>query len=435
MNRNRECAEYFKGQAAYRRCFQALWKKWRSYGKPAGRIVLKQASDEERRAVGGITGKVFYGEDIRFTFAEFEAGLEKTRFAPVDIKTVLEEYFGEELVTRQEEKREIQKQKEDFLKDLRESFFGKGKAGSVAAEWLDQMISTKKYGYQILIREYEKNPEQAEILAEYTGNALERLHEISDTEAQPLAVFAAEISGNPHYFDRGTTAGMLLVRGICCIRRADSPENAYQWRELMEQTGIVPDNVSSMLHVYGLRLKKRDTWHPAYEAFCEVGEPCVITMENLKGITEVRPLGKRVFIVENEMVFTYLIENLQDKACTLLCTSGQLRFVSQKLIGLILESGTDIYYSGDIDPDGIGIADRLWLRFGDRIHPWRMSPEDYEKSISGEYIGENGLAKLFHIQHPLLKRTAECIKQKQLSGYQENILKKLLEDMEKEGKA
>lgn len=435
MNNNKACAEYFKSQKTYQRCFQELWKKWRSYGKPAGRITLKNASDEERRAVGGITGKVFYEEDIRFTFSEFEQGLQKTRFAPVDIKKVLEEYFGEELVTKQAEKKEAQKQKEDFLKDISDVFRGKSGTESAAYKWTEQMLSTKKYGYQILIREFEKDPDQAGILSEYVGNALEKLHKISNTEEQPLAVFAAEISGNPHYFDRGTTAGMLLVRGICCIRDQEVPENAYQWRELMEEAGIIPDNVSSMVHVYGLRLKKRDIWHPAYEAFCEEGEPCVITMENLKGITEVQPLGNNVFIVENEMVFSYLIDNLPDKNCTLLCTSGQLRFVSQKLLSLILENGTDIYYSGDIDPDGMGIADRLWMKFGDRIHMWRMSPEDYEKSISGEHIGENGLTKLFHIRHPLLKKTAEYIKQKELSGYQENILKELLADMEKAGES
>ena len=69
------------------------------------------------------------------------------------------------------------------------------------------MLSTKKYGYRILIREFEKDPDQAGVLAENVGNALEKLHKISNTEEQPLAVFAAEISGNPHYFDRGTTAG------------------------------------------------------------------------------------------------------------------------------------------------------------------------------------------------------------------------------------
>lgn len=430
-NNDQACAEYFKSQKIYQRCFRELWKKWRSYGKPAGRITLKHASDKERRAVGGITGKVFYEEDIHFTFAEFEQGLQKTRFAPVDIKKVLEEYFGEELVTKQDQKKEAQKQKEDFLKDIRDAFREKSEAGSVASEWIEQMLSMKKYGYQILIREFEKDPDQAGVLAEYVGNSLEKLCGISNTEECPLAVFAAEISGNPHYFDRGTTAGMLLVRGICCIRRREVPENAYQWRELMETEGIIPDNVSSLLHVYGLRLKKGTAWHPAYEAFCEAGEPCVITMENMKGITEVQPLGKKVFIVENEMVFSYLIDNLPDKNCTLLCTSGQLRFVAQKLLNLLLKKETDVYYSGDIDPDGMGIADRLWLKFGDKIHLWRMSPEDYEKSISGEHIEEKGLTKLFHIHHPLLKKTAEYVKQKQLSGYQENILKELLADMAK----
>ena len=100
-NNDQACAEYFKNQKIYQRCFQELWKKWRSYGKPTGRITLKHTSGEERRGIGGITGKVFYEEDIRFTFAEFEQGLQKTRFAPVDMKKVLEGYFGEELVTKQ----------------------------------------------------------------------------------------------------------------------------------------------------------------------------------------------------------------------------------------------------------------------------------------------------------------------------------------------
>ena len=103
MRSNQKCAEYFKSQAAYCRCFEELWKKWRSYGRSAGRITLRGASEAERRAVGGIIGKVFYGEDIRFSVSEFEAGLQKTRFAPVDLKELLELYFGETLCSRAEQ--------------------------------------------------------------------------------------------------------------------------------------------------------------------------------------------------------------------------------------------------------------------------------------------------------------------------------------------
>ena len=58
-----------------------------------------------------------------------------------------------------------------------------------------------------------------------------------------------------------------------------------------------------------------------------------------------------------------------------------------------------------------------------------MSPEDYEKSRSAEQITAAGRAKLEHIAHPLLRRTAERVKEEGLAGYQENLLEKLLGDV------
>mgnify|MGYP002241529486 FL=1 len=88
-------------------------------------------------------------------------------------------------------------------------------------------------------------------------------------------------------------------------------------------------------------------------------------MENLQELTAVQPTGDKVYIVENEMVFSYLLKHLEQRNVTLLCTSGQLRSAAVKLIPFLLNSGADIYYSGDIDPDGIRIADRLWRKYGD----------------------------------------------------------------------
>ena len=84
------------------------------------------------------------------------------------------------------------------------------------------------------------------------------------------------------------------------------------------------------LEAIEIRLKKQEIWHPAYEAFCRCGEPYVLTMENLKGITEVQPVGTCVYIVENEMVFSYLMEQVQGKGknVSLPCTSGQPRYAA-----------------------------------------------------------------------------------------------------------
>ena len=89
MNNNEACAAYFKGNPAYRRCFLEFEKKWNSYGRAKGIITLKHTSEEERRAIGGILGKTFYEDAIRFPFAEFEKGLQCTKFAPCSITIML----------------------------------------------------------------------------------------------------------------------------------------------------------------------------------------------------------------------------------------------------------------------------------------------------------------------------------------------------------
>lgn len=430
MCSDRECAEYFKSRPEYRRCFEEFRKKWKSYGKAAGRITLLQTSEQERQAIGGVVGKRFYEETIRFSFSEFEKGLQKTRFAPVDMKRVLEEYFGETLLTAKDEREEEQGRKKEFLESLCRFFADDTGRESWAFLWLREMASAKGHGYQLLMREYGKDEKQARLLAKNVGNALVRLGELKEQGSEcPLAVFAAEISGNPHYFDRGTAAGQLLIHAVSFCEKAELPQNAHQWRRLLMEVCIVPDNVSSMVHAYGLRLLTAEGGHPAYEYFCTRREPCVVTMENLRGVTGAQAEGKRVYIVENEMVFSYLVERLKGGNHTVLCTSGQPRSAAQVLIPHLLASGAEIYYNGDIDPDGLCIADRLWQRFGDRIHMWRMSPEDYETSCSQEEIVEAGRKKLQSIQNPALQETAKRVQEKGRAGYQENMLEELVGDI------
>ena len=423
MNNDRECAAYFRSRKAYERCMKELLKKWKSYGKTAGRITLKQTTEEERRAIGGIVGRAFYEETIHFSFSEFEKGLQKTRFAPVNMEKMLEAYAGKSLKTNRELQEEDQFRREKFLKTNQFYFREKAGADSLAFQWIEELLSGKKYGYSLLMREYGKDALQAEEIFRHTGRALIKLEEMETSgEELPLAVFAAELSDNPHYFDRGTAAGLLLVHAICFREKRGLPENTHEWRELLEDVGIVPDNISSQVHVCGLRLKKGESWHPAYEAFYENGEPCVVTMENLKDITEAKAIDNQVYVVENEMVFSYLTSSEKKKACTILCTSGQLRSAAVKLLDLLVKSGASVYYSGDTDPDGLGIADRLWQKFQASVHIWRMGPEDYEKSLSGEAVGRFGLAKLEQLKHPVLRETAEYIRREKKAGYQENLL-------------
>lgn len=431
MCNSKQCANYLKKNEAYKRCFVELRKKWETYGKVAGRITLKNASDEEKRAIGGIVGKLFLEENIKFSFVEFEQGLQNTRFAPINMKKVLEAYFGEEVLTRQEQKSLVKNEKELFLQYIYEDFQNKTmqKKSSAVVEWFYTLIQEKKYGYQILIKEYGTNVEMATNIAKNVGNALLRLEEMTQEEQCPLAVFAAEVSGNPHFFDRGTTAAQLLMHGICFWKNCNIPVTAYEWRELLTNIGIMCDNIASMVHALGVHFETREGLHPSYEAFCKRKEPFVITSENLKYIISAHATTNCVYIVENEMVFLYLTEHIKDKEVALLCTSGQLRVAAFQLISLLIKSNTKIYYSGDLDPEGMNIADRLWQKYGDVIQMWRMSPRDYWSSLSDEILQETRLAKTENIKHPLLKQTAKCLQIRKKAGYQENLLERLLEDL------
>lgn len=432
MNNNEACAAYFKENPAYRRCFLEFEKKWKTYGRVTGIITLKHTSEEERRAITRILGKVFYEDTIRFSFVDFEKGLQCTKFAPVNFEEILEAYFGRKMITMQEKQREKEQEKAEFFETMEGYLTECAGSDSVAVSWLQEMLFQKKYGYQTVIKEYGRDKEKAEKLLKTVGRALLLMENIREMEEEyPLAVFSAEISGNPHYFDQGTTAGKLLVHGMCYVTEEDYPTNAHQWRELLLSNGIVPDNISSIVHIYGLRLQIGGDWHPAYDAFCRRREPCAVTMENILELTEVQPTGDKVYIVENEMVFSYLLKHLEQKNVVLLCTSGQLRSAAVKLMSFLLDSGAEIYYSGDTDPEGIRIADRLWRKYGDRIRVWRMSAEDYVKSLSEEKIGNKSMKKLEAVENPILCETAKEVRKKKRAGYQENILKDLLEDMDR----
>ena len=428
MCNNKECAGYLKKNEAYSRLMRELRRKWKSFGRTAGSVTLKNATEAERRAIGGIVGKSFTDEIIAITFQEFERGLQKTRFAPVDMKTVLEEYFAAPLKTNQEQKEQAQRAREEFFERLLSCFEGCSENRPAAFHWLRELWGRKKYGYQILIKEFAKDPKGAEILARNTGRALLRLEE-TEGEESLLAVFAANISGNPHYFDRGTVAGQLLTHAVCFWKNMDVPQGAYEWRECMQSVGIVPDNIASMVHVFGVRLETADGPHPAYEAFYHRKEPYVLTAENLRSITGAKADHNTVYVVENEMVFLYLVENAKNRDVSILCTSGQLRAAAIRLLDYLAERGAAIRYSGDLDPAGMDIADRLWQRYKDRLHLWRMGAADYRESISGEAISNGQLAKLKRLKNTALCQTAELVQKEKLAGYQENLLEKLLDDV------
>lgn len=112
-----------------------------------------------------------------------------------------------------------------------------------------------------------------------------------------------------------------------------------------------------------------------------------------------------------------------------MCTSGQIKTASLILIDLLCESGCELFYAGDFDPEGVTIADRILKRNPKQIRPWRMSAEDYALAISNEEISQSRLMKLALVQDKRLFEICDAILERRLAGYQEPLISVMLEDI------
>lgn len=110
-----------------------------------------------------------------------------------------------------------------------------------------------------------------------------------------------------------------------------------------------------------------------------------------------------------------------------MCMNGQPRLSSVILLDLLAESGAEIYYAGDFDPEGLLIAQKIKQYYKGKFLYWHMSAEDYEKSRSKEMISEKRLKILDRITDTELEEVVLRIRDEKRAGYQENIWDVLIE--------
>ena len=457
-----ECVSYFKNAPGFNRTMQALWDKWRSYGRLAGEIWLQDPSPEEVQALEGYFGMpVLKKGKLRFQAREFEKALENTKFKGVEIKTVLEEYFGKPLLSKKEEEAEIQ--------EKRDLFFGRAveRMQALVTDCTDgnQQPDADERGISEETDEDPKllppalrwlwalSPQKLWQLRQNTGEdaaCLERICQIGkafcileqteQTQGIRLAVLAMECTGDPHGFDRGTAAGNLLL-GALPVLMPDQGEDGRETRvelsprlaaedalERYIECGIRPDDLSSFTILYRILLEDVHGPVKAYQAMADRREPVLVSLLNLRNIRSAVPLCRKVYVLENQMVFSQLCEECPD-AC-LICTSGQVRTASLMVLDLLCRQDIEIYYSGDLDPEGILIADRLISRSRGKIQPWHMNAADYENCMSTVSLTDERIRELDHVQSQELQEAAEAVRKQKKAGYQEKLLRMMADEIQ-----
>ena len=93
------------------------------------------------------------------------------------------------------------------------------------------------------------------------------------------------------------------------------------------------------------------------------------------------------------------------------------------------KEGMTVFYSGDFDPEGLKMAERLLNRYPDNVKLWRYDIENYKKCISRTNLSEKRLKMLENLNAGDLTAIKNEIKHTKKAGYQEELINLLVKDI------
>lgn len=416
------CAAFFQERPAYHRLLELLLRKYRSFGRSAGTICLPDATPEECDAARALFGRTF-SAPLRIKTADFEAALQDTRFQGVTLKEVLECYFGTTIQTRNE----IRDQTDAcILRMVVET--SAAVQSKLCHRWLDDLSNQNGEGYQQIRKSLHKDGGAVQRAILHACKSMDWLERHPDERIR-LAVLSAYATSDPHALDTNTLGGKLFLHLLSMRTGSRLPSVAEERAALYYDCGILCDSISSSVTQVGIRLYTDTEEHPAYRAFRLRNEAGTLTLTNLAGLTAGESPSGKVYLVENQMVFTQLCDHAADFHSPLICTSGQPTVAVIRLLDMLASAGTDLFYSGDFDGKGLSIALQLLTRYPERLHLWHMTAADYARCRSDVRLSEESRSLLRNCADTVLAPVAETIGRNGCDGYQELLLPQLQADL------
>ncbi|HEX3048215.1 MAG TPA: TIGR02679 family protein [Bacillota bacterium] len=436
-----KASDYFHSHPGFRRLFEGLVEKYRSLGRLGGNIVLEDVTNEERTTLEAFFRQRLPGVSLRFSASQFVRALAETRFGnlnPLDLLTV---WSGNGLVTRQEQREHDECTRQRVLKQYLKKY-----QEPQCQLWLNAIL--------------EKDPDLAQAQRalvndrNFDGNmtiVLSAFGNLPD-DYQRLPVFARNICGNPHGLDKGSAAGKLFLEGLRYIRRhsqingnEDYPvANVFsvteELNELLYHFKLLRDDLLNFATCFGFAAYDDEKEIAYWRMASETGAPLNVPLREIARVTTFRPYNESnqilsvnhqydVFVVENSGVFSALIDECVSSNIRLVCLHGQFKLASWALLDRLTQSGAVLHYSGDFDPEGLQMAQKLYMRYPDRVHFWRMTVDDYFQSTPSAFLDETRIQKFNSMKTPELALLAGVIAEKKLAGYQEGILDLLAKDL------
>ena len=396
---NQACAEYFKTTPGFNRLFKQIKEKYRSLGYLGGTIKLENLTQMEKEALSGLLKKDYYSKkSTTISIDKITSSLENTKFQGADFEQALMEYFKEDLISKKKERSIYNNTREEYFNSILQNYIN-----TRAGEWLSFVLESRGNPYKTLMQKYDTDKEG---LKTSLNLLLKAINFLTFSEKNPirLALFSSMTSRNPHSFDINSELGKLLLYPIAYFLKTKHPSNAEEKAELLYEAGIINDEISNYTMASFLLAYWNGRIHPGWQGFYDSGEPMQISLWNLSMVDKIISPRRRVYIFENQTVFSEVLSSTGDIRPSLMCTYGQIKLASLILLDKLLENLDNIYYSGDFDPEGLQIADKLKERYGEKLILWRYTIEDYNMIKSAKKLELPRLRKLSSIKDITLKQ-------------------------------
>jgi len=417
--------QVFKEEPGFIKLFQLFKEKYRSLDRIGGKVSLKSFKPDEVASIAGFLGQPCekLAEKGSLALLDFEKELAKTGFSDYHLLLLLEEVLGETIFTKKEEEDRKSALENDFIQRLKQAI--------PEGDWWLEWICSKKPDTRWFWSHYQQNKEEWFEKVVLVFQAFSLLPKEGEFERLPF--FSQRTTGNPHYFDSNEAAEKLLLHCMYVdqVRSGNTdavmPKTVGEKNDLLSEYGIMRDDLWNFITCQGLLAASGNQLHSVWKAAAETRTVLNVPMKELVKIERVWPAtGKKVWVVENSSVSSTMMDALPD--APIICTHGQIRLAGWLLLDKLVQSDCTLYYSGDIDPEGIVIADKLKKRYKERLVIWGMDTEAYKTSLSEEDI-TNRLPKLDRIASPAWNELISLMREIKLAGYQEAIVPKLIKDI------
>ena len=363
--------EYLRLLAAARRSLE------RTGGDLTGSVSVKHPDDAERKAIIGITGQ--YRPEgvaqITVRLADLDAAVREATGSGL---AELLGRIGAPLRNRPAERERLAGAREAMVRSGENSFLG-------AEDWYGAWLAeTARDG---TLTKLANAGEQA-----WFGQAVRVLEAVARRDTPVLLqALAAEITGDTHALDHGTTLSMLVLRGLAARSGVPRPATTEDRREVWDVSGIIVDDLASRVLVLNLPASGSGLgdWLSGAAA---LGTPFYVTLQQLVALP-VSVALPFVYVCENPAILRRASGVLGAASLPLICTEGRPSTAFHRLASSVTAGGGELRYHGDFDWPGVSIAGAVLARHG--AVPWRLRAADYLAGVraDADYVALSGAAQ------------------------------------------